>query len=130
MKKLATLTLCLLLAASLLCAALAVTYTPGTYTGVGTGNNGEVKVDVEFSEDAIVSVTVAEHGETPGIGDAAVDQLPAKILEAQSLEVDVITGASNTSHAILEAVADAATQAGADPAELGWVVEEAEPAAQ
>jgi len=123
MKKALAMAMCLLLIAALTGSALAA-YTPGTYTGVGTGNNGEVKVDVEFSEDAIVSITVVEHQETPGIGDAAVEQLPPSIIEAQALDVDVITGASNTSKAILTAVADAVAQAGGDPQALGFVAAE------
>ena len=35
-------------------------YTPGNYTGIGSGNNGDIKVEVELSEKDIVSVKV-EH---------------------------------------------------------------------
>lgn len=125
MRRIGIMALCLLLVMGMLAAASAE-YAPGTYTGVGTGNNGEVKVDVEFSADAIVSITVTEHVETPGVGDMAIAQLPDKIIEAQALDVDVVTGASMTSGAILTAVADAVTQAGGDPAALGYVAAEAE----
>ena len=36
-------------------------YTPGTYTGTGTGMGGDVKVEVTFSADAITAVTVGEN---------------------------------------------------------------------
>lgn len=97
-------------------------YTPGVYTGVSTnGRNGTVKVEVAFSADAITSVTVTEHAETIGISDAAITQIPAAIVEAQSLGVDVIGGATISSKAIIEAVADAVNQAGGDAAALAAI---------
>ena len=36
--------------------------------------------------------------------DAAIEKVPADIIEKQSVEVDVVSGASETSEAILEAV--------------------------
>ena len=89
-------------------------YTAGTYTGKGTGMGGEVQVEVVFSADRIESVTVGEHHETAGISDPAIERLPAAIVEAQGLGVDTVTGATMTSNAILDAVADAVTQAGGD----------------
>lgn len=89
-------------------------YTPGTYTAAGAGLNGDVVVEVTFSEDAIESVEVKEHSETDGIGSLAVDSLPGEIVETQSLGIDGVSGATMTSNAILEAVADCVTQAGGD----------------
>ncbi|MCF0114477.1 MAG: FAD-dependent oxidoreductase [Erysipelotrichaceae bacterium] len=89
-------------------------YKAGTYTGVGEGRNGEIKVDVVFTDDAIESVTIAEHGETEGISDPAIEKIPAAIVEAQSLGIDAVTGATMTSNGILDAVADAVEQAGGD----------------
>ena len=103
------LTVCMLLASL---GALAETYTPGTYTGVGQGNNGEITVEVVFSEQAIESVTVTAHSETPGLCDAAIETIPAEIVKAQSIDVDTVSGATNTSRGILQAVADASAQAG------------------
>lgn len=95
-----------------------ISYTAGTYTGVGAGYHGEVKVEVEFDEKSILSVKVVEQAETLGIGQgmdtSPVESLPIKIVETQGLGVDVVTGATVTSNAILTAVSDAATQAGAD----------------
>ncbi|MCF0115981.1 MAG: FAD-dependent oxidoreductase, partial [Erysipelotrichaceae bacterium] len=91
------------------------TYTEGTYTGVSeNGKGGTLKVDVTFSADAITAIEVGEHSETPGISDPAIEQIPAAIVESQSLGIDVVTGATITSDAIIEAVADAVTQAGGD----------------
>lgn len=90
-------------------------YNAGTYTGVSeNGKGGEVKVEVVFTSDAIDSVTVTEHNETAGISDGAIEQIPASIVENQSLAIDTVSGATITSNAIIEAVADAVEQAGGD----------------
>ncbi len=89
-------------------------YTAGSYTASASGNNGAVTVEVSFLEDAIESVKVLEHGETPGLSDPAIERIPAAIVENQSLAVDAVAGATNTSKAILDAVEDCVKQAGGD----------------
>ena len=89
-------------------------YTPGTYTGTAAGKNGDVKVEVTFSANAIESVKVVEHFETPSISDGAIENIPTAIVDNQSLAVDTVSGATITSEAILNAVADAVAQAGGD----------------
>ena len=89
-------------------------YTPGTYTGVGPGKNGDITVEVTVSENAIQSVTVVKHDETPGLSDGAIADIPAKIVAAQSLAVDAVSGATVSSEGIVAAVADAVTKAGGD----------------
>lgn len=59
-------------------AALADGYTAGTYTGRADGRNGEITVDVTFSEDAITDIVVKDHQETAGIADAAINDLPGR----------------------------------------------------
>lgn len=103
--------------------------TAGTYTGTAKGMNDDVTVEVEVTEDSIVSVKVTSEQETPGIGSplkdadgnvltaggvAPVDSIPAAIVESQSLAVDNAAGATITSAAVKAAVKDALTQAGAN----------------
>lgn len=104
------LVVCLLMGVS----ASALAYEAGTYTAQSEGNNGPVMVEVTFSSDKIESVNVTAHVETPGLSDPAIEQIPAAIVEKQSLAVDAVTGATNTSKAIMAAVEDCAKQAGAD----------------
>ena len=59
-------------------------------------------------------VEVTEHKESAGISDAAIADIPASIVESQSLNVDTVSGATHTSDAILDAVKAALTEAGAD----------------
>ena len=112
MKK--ALSLVLALACMLMLAVSGVAQTAGTYTAEANGNNGPVKVEVVVSDNAIESVTVVAHSETPGICDLPIERIPAKIVEHQTLAVDTVSGATNTSNAILKAVTDCMTQAGAD----------------
>ena len=94
--------------------APAALYTAGTYTGTAAGRNGDVTVSVTFSDNAIESVEVTEQQETAGIADPALERIPQQIVEYQSLGVDTVSGCTVTSQAIIEAVAAAAAEAGAD----------------
>lgn len=82
------------------------------FIGVANGIGGKLYVEVVVDGDAMVACEVLHHFETPGIGSAAVAQMPGRILEAQSAEVDGVTGATATSNAVKAAVADALVQAG------------------
>lgn len=46
-------------------------YTPGTYTGVGAGRNGDITVAVTVNENTIQAIQIVHHDETPGISDGA-----------------------------------------------------------
>ena len=87
-------------------------YTAGTYTAEAQGMN-PIKVSVEVTADKIVAVEIVEHSETPGISDGAIENIPTAIVDAQSTEVEVFSGATVSSNAIIAAVNDALTQAAA-----------------
>lgn len=88
----------------------------GTYTGSANGMNGAVKVSVTVEGGKIAKVDVVEHQETPGISDPALEAIPGAIVEAQSAEVDVVSGATMTSNAIIEATKKALSGEGGDEA--------------
>ncbi len=88
-------------------------YTAGTYEAVAQGNNGDVKVNVEFTDSQIKSITI-ESKETTGLGDTAMETLKEKVLENQTLAVDTIAGATNSSKAFLSAIEDCVKQANGD----------------
>ena len=104
------------------CASTAPSMTDGTYTGVGQGRNGELTVEVKVDAGKLSAVRVVKHVETVGISDAAVKQMPARIVDAQSLKVDAVSGATLTSEGIRTAVADAIRKAGGDPAAFATAV--------
>lgn len=71
-----------------------------------------------LSSEKIDSVTVTKHEETQGIADPAIEQIPAAIVEHQSLKVDAVAGATMTSDGILSAVTAALETAGVDVSTL------------
>ena len=128
MKKLVSLLLCAAMLFVVCSASLAeaekTPLTPGTYTGTALGQNDNIVVEVTVSENAIEDVKVVSHQETPGIGAPLTEEgyegstpiavLPQMIVDAQSIGVDSISGATLTSLALKNAVKDALTQAGAN----------------
>ncbi|MBR3239526.1 MAG: FMN-binding protein, partial [Oscillospiraceae bacterium] len=96
-----------------------------TLKGSGLGKVGDVDVEVVADENTIYSITVVEYEETPGIGTLAIDQIPAAIVEAQSLQVDAVAGATMTTDAIKEAVAAALVSGGIDASRFEKTVEAA-----
>lgn len=102
-----------------LCCIPAVAETAdGVYEGTGAGLNGTIKVSVTISGGKITDVTVLEHSETAGISDPAIAQIPAAIVEAQSADVDIVSGATYTSKGIIEAVKNALNPDAAEEAAM------------
>lgn len=93
-------------------AAESASYTAGVYQAEAQGNNGLVKLAVTFSENAILNIAVLESKETEGLGDKAIETVAQAIVEHQSLAVDAVSGATNSSKAVLAAVAACVEQAG------------------
>ena len=76
----------------------------GTYNAVAKGYGGEFEVEVVFENDVISDIYVKEHNETPSIGGVAIEQMISKMKEKNSYQVDIVTGATYTSNAIIDAV--------------------------
>jgi len=90
-----------------------LTYTAGTYTGVGQGYNGPVNLTVTFSDTAITDIQVGEQKETAHVGDSAFPIMIEDAKAANGSGIDGVSGATFSSRAFKEALNDAATQAGA-----------------
>ena len=98
----------------------AAKYIPGTYTAKAQGLESEVTVTMTFDETSILDVVIDSSGETPELGGRAGPLLEKAILDAQSGEVDAVSGATITSNAVRTAVNDCIAQAtGAAPAAAG-----------
>ena len=76
----------------------------GVYEGTGKGNNGDITVEVTVEGGNIVSVVLKEHGETEGIYEAAEKGVVEEMIAGQTADVDTVSGATNTSKGIIEAV--------------------------
>ena len=86
-------------------------YTTGEYTASAKGYGGDVTVTMTFDANSITDVAIVGDSETSGIGSNAVEQMPQQILDAQSAEVDGVSGATFTSDAVRAAAADCIAQA-------------------
>ena len=91
-------------------ASSAAVYTPGTYTAKATGM-GEVTVSMTFTENAITDVTVDTANETIDLARNSAEDFQKALMEAQSAEIDGVSGATYTSGAVREAAASCIQQA-------------------
>lgn len=92
-----------------------INFKPGTYSVTAAGHNGQVPMKVTFSENRIENIDIDTKGETIGIADTVWQRMPEQIISGQTLNVDAVSGASDTSRGVLNGVADAVSLAGADP---------------
>lgn len=82
-------------------------YRDGTYEGTGQGYGGPVLVSVTVEHDIMTDIHVISHEkEDPAYFDLA-EPLTDKVLSAQSLDVDCVSGATFSSKGILEAIDNA-----------------------
>ena len=84
------------------------------YEGAGQGNGGEIKVAVTVEDGKITDIQVVDHSETAGLSDPAFESIPAAVIANQSLAVDTVSGATNTSNGLLAAIEAACAAAGLD----------------
>lgn len=81
---------------------------------IGEANSeigGPIKVKVTMDGDKIANIEVLSHNETPGLSDAAF-KLTDTMIANNSTDVDVATGATKTSEALIAAVNDALSKVG------------------
>lgn len=79
-------------------------YEDGTHTATVDGAQGSLTVEVTVEDGIITDVVVTDHSETEGLADPAIEEVPAAIVENNSTDVDIVSGATLTSEAIIEAV--------------------------
>ncbi len=111
MKRLVALLLAMLMLGTLYTGAMAEEMTDGVYVGLGKGFGGDIEVTVTIEGGKITAVEPGAHQETAGICDNAFAQLPQAIIDAQSADVDSVSGCTFSSEGIKAAVQDALNQA-------------------
>lgn len=97
-------------AAASTAASGASVYTAGTYTATAKGMN-DVTVTMTFSETAITEVKVDTANETLELAVNSAEDFQTMLMEAQSAEIDGVSGATVTSNAVKEAAANCIQQA-------------------
>ena len=78
------------------------TLAPGTYRGEYEAGPVRVVVSVQVAAGRIESIEILDHQHL--LGGRAERQIPARVVEAQSIQVDTVTRATASSAVILKAV--------------------------
>lgn len=87
---------------------------PGAYVESAIGWNGPIEVKTTVSDNRIDSIEILKSDEVPYIADEPMKAIIQKVVSEQNLSVDVVTGASRSSEALLRAVGQAVQAAGGD----------------
>ena len=98
----------------------------GVFEGEAQGFHAPVKVQVTLEDGKITDVTVLEHQESEGVSDFSISETPKRIVEAQSWNVDALSGATYSSNAVKYAAKAAIDASGAEG--LGEKAEKIQPA--
>ncbi|GHU25165.1 hypothetical protein FACS1894172_03400 [Spirochaetia bacterium] len=76
------------------------------YEGMGQGLRGHISVSVHYEEGRIADI-IADHAEDEWVGGDAIQELIDQVLDTQSIEVDAISGATESSAGFLAALEEA-----------------------
>lgn len=84
-----------------------ITLVDGEYTGSGTGFHGTIKVAITIQNGYLTGIRIVSSHDDEKYFSRAKSKMIERIISAQSLQVDTVSGATYSSQGILEAVADA-----------------------
>ena len=86
-------------------------YIPGTYINETEGYYSTLRVSVTVDQNHITQIEILSHEEPELLADVVFEELPKTIMKKNSTDVDVISGATYTSEALIDAVKMALMQA-------------------
>lgn len=86
-------------------------YTPGSYINEAEGYYSTLIVEVTVDETHILSIDIVSHEEPEILSELVFKRLIPMMKKKNSYEVDVISGATYTSRALIEAIEKALEQA-------------------
>ncbi len=95
----------------------------GTFEGKGNGFGGELQLKVTVTDGKMEDIEVVSHHESSVVFNRALPIITERILEAQSPEVDSVTGATFTSYAVKAAVAEAMKEQGTEFGEITFTTQ-------
>ena len=88
----------------------------GTFSGSAKGFSGDINVEVTIDDNkTITKVEVVKSSESADIGEKALPKLVEEVVASNSSQVDVVSTATVTSDAFIEAVNAAIVAAGLNP---------------
>ena len=77
------------------------------YEGTGQGYRGPIEVQVRLNGRSITEIIIVDSVEDRFVGGAAMEELLDMVIEYNSTDIDVISGATETSKGFLKAVENA-----------------------
>lgn len=92
-----------------------------TVESVKPGYGGDVTVTTTIEDGKITALELGGHKESLVVIERAFPLLQERILQANTADVDSVTGATFTSYAVKAAVADAMAQSGMDAPKIGMM---------
>lgn len=84
-----------------------VAYKTGTYIGTSDGYYSEISVEVIVDDYNIIGINILDNEEPPTLSSIVFEELPPRIIKKNNTFVDVVSGATYTSEALLNAVENA-----------------------
>ncbi|MCW6660755.1 flavocytochrome c [Aerococcaceae bacterium NML201209] len=112
-KKLITLMTTLFLVINMITATAFAAVKDGTYTGKSSGNGGDIEVEVVIKDQRIAEINTIHSQETKGLGEGALEKIKKAIIANNTVNVDTISGATDSSQGYIDAVKEALKAAGA-----------------
>lgn len=91
-----------------------ITTKPGKYTGSGQGKEEQINLEVEVGPEKIIDIKPLDKYVPDSLNDNAFKKMAQKIIDHQSVDVDVISGASESSRGIIAGVKEALSKADVD----------------
>lgn len=90
----------------------------GKYKVRAKGHGSEsMPMEVTIDGDKIKDIEIDSSGETKGVADEVFHRLPKEIIDHQTLNVDAVSGATISSHGVIDGIAQAINEAGGDAEE-------------
>lgn len=87
----------------------------GTYRASGEGFIDDIEVEMVVEQGTILSFKVIGHNETSQISKVALNSIPYQIERDKTLNVDAVSGATETSEGIIQGARASIRQAGGNP---------------
>lgn len=85
----------------------------GVFSGKSSGSGGDIKVEVTIKNGEITKIDNVESNETKSLGGEAVERLMTAMVDNNTVNVEVVSGATTSSNGFIDAVKDALQKAGA-----------------
>lgn len=87
---------------------------PKLYTGIGDGFDSEITVEIMAKKNSKGELRISDikytHGDTEAIAGPALNELATKVKNTQSIDVDVVAGATYSSEGFIQALEDACSK--------------------